>query len=71
MTPMATHVSDGSAPPALPLPNLPADLVDVQPARRAAGGHVDAETHQRLRRALRILVAARRRDDRGPGAGEL
>jgi len=40
--------------PGLPLPGPPAPPVEPDP-----------ETRHRLRKALRILLAARRRDDRG------
>ena len=52
-------------------PDVASELVEVQPAVPRAAGEVDPETRYRLRHALRILLAARRRDEdgRGPSGG--
>jgi hypothetical protein len=64
MTP-SRLTDSGSSPPAS-APEDDEDLVEVAP--RGAGPNADGadvETRHRLRRALRILLAARRRDDGG------
>jgi hypothetical protein len=59
-------VGDSTAPPAEPAAEVAEELVEVlsNGSSPTAEG-VDVETTHRLRRALRILLAARRRDDGG------
>jgi hypothetical protein len=64
MTP--SGLSDGGAPPSGSAPELAEGLLEV--VSTGSGMSVDGadvETRHRLRRTLRILLAARRRDDRG------
>lgn len=62
---------DSSTPPAGPAPEVAEELVEVLSNgwSQSADG-VDVETRHRLRRALRILLAARRRDDGGVRNGD-
>jgi len=64
MTP--SRLTDSGSPPPSSPPEVDEDLVEV--AANGASPNpdgADVETRHRLRRVLRILLAARRRDDGG------
>jgi hypothetical protein len=64
----ATGLPDSSAPAAAEALESRDRNAELKPAVAAvSNGAVDVDTRHRLRRALRILLAARRRDDGGSG----
>ncbi len=65
----ATRFADGSPPDPAPERAPSARLRGEQSSSPEAGDAPDAETRTRLRHTLRILTAARHRDDRGAEPG--
>jgi hypothetical protein len=64
MTP--SGLRDSGAPPSGSAPELAEGLLEVvSTGSGTSADGADVETRYRLRRTLRILLAARRRDDRG------